>query len=167
MYFLWGMTWIFKYASKGYEHKWNMCLRERQKGRGERQETVRFEVLKATSMKTAIFWDLARSPVDTDQRFRGTYCLHHEGDEPPLKRRPISTGLHGVTSRKAAIFTHTFCDIMMYLDGFGTLDTGSSDRDGCLPTCGLPIRVQNASSSQRDATKHTDLPPRLTTVPRH
>jgi hypothetical protein len=39
-----------------------------------------FQVLKATSIKAAVFWDVAPcSVVDTSRRFRGTYCLHHEG----------------------------------------------------------------------------------------
>jgi hypothetical protein len=30
------------------------------------------------SMKMAVFWDVAPcSPVETDRRFRGAYCLHH------------------------------------------------------------------------------------------
>jgi hypothetical protein len=42
---------------------------------------VRFQVLMATSMKTAVFWVVAPcSLVDIDQSFRGAYCLHHEGD---------------------------------------------------------------------------------------
>jgi hypothetical protein len=29
-----------------------------------------------------VFWDFAPSRlVETDRRFRGTYCLHHQGDE--------------------------------------------------------------------------------------
>jgi hypothetical protein len=42
---------------------------------------VRFQALMATNMRTAVFWDVAPcSLVDTDQRFRGAYCLHHQGD---------------------------------------------------------------------------------------
>jgi hypothetical protein len=38
---------------------------------------VRFQVLTATSMKMAVFWDFAPcSLLDTDRSFRGTYCLH-------------------------------------------------------------------------------------------
>jgi hypothetical protein len=41
---------------------------------------LRSEVLTATSMKMAVFWDVAPcSLVDTDRRFRGAYCLHHQG----------------------------------------------------------------------------------------
>jgi hypothetical protein len=43
------------------------------------QPLVKFEVLTATSMKTAVFWDVAPgSLVDIDWRFRGVYCLHHQ-----------------------------------------------------------------------------------------
>jgi hypothetical protein len=36
-------------------------------------ESVRFEVLTASSMKTTVFWVVY-------QHFRGAYCLHHQGD---------------------------------------------------------------------------------------
>jgi hypothetical protein len=43
---------------------------------------VRFQVLTAASMKMTVFWDVAPcSLVDVYRRFRGTYCLHHQGDE--------------------------------------------------------------------------------------
>jgi hypothetical protein len=33
-------------------------------------------------MKMTVFWDVASCRlVDTDQRSRGAYCLHHQGDE--------------------------------------------------------------------------------------
>jgi hypothetical protein len=42
----------------------------------------RFQVLTATSMKMTSFWDTAPcSLVDVDRRFRGAYCLHHQGDK--------------------------------------------------------------------------------------
>jgi hypothetical protein len=56
---------------------------------------VRFQVLKATSIKMAVFWDVAPcSLIDNGRRFRGTYCLH---------RRSVSTRLHEAT-QKTAIF---------------------------------------------------------------
>jgi hypothetical protein len=43
--------------------------------------TATFEVLTATSMKTAVFWVAATcSLVEVYHRFRGTCCLHHQGD---------------------------------------------------------------------------------------
>jgi hypothetical protein len=40
-----------------------------------------FQVLTAVSMKMTVFWDAAPcSLVEIDRRFRGTYCLHHRGD---------------------------------------------------------------------------------------
>jgi hypothetical protein len=43
---------------------------------------MRFQVLTATNMKMAVFWDVAPCGlVDFDRRFRSTYCLHHE-DHP-------------------------------------------------------------------------------------
>jgi hypothetical protein len=42
---------------------------------------VRFEVLKAVRTKMAVFWVAAPcSLVEVYQRFRGTCCLHHQGD---------------------------------------------------------------------------------------
>jgi hypothetical protein len=39
---------------------------------------VRFQVLKAASMMTAV-WDIALfSLVEVNRRFRGAYCLHHQ-----------------------------------------------------------------------------------------
>jgi hypothetical protein len=36
-------------------------------------------------MKIRAFWYVAPcSLVGVDQRFRGAYCLHHQGDEPWL-----------------------------------------------------------------------------------
>jgi hypothetical protein len=38
---------------------------------------VRFDILMATCMKMAVFWDVAAcSLVDTDQCFREAYCIH-------------------------------------------------------------------------------------------
>jgi hypothetical protein len=42
---------------------------------------VRFQVLTAESMNVTPFWDIAPcSLVESDPRFRGTYCLRHQGD---------------------------------------------------------------------------------------
>jgi hypothetical protein len=43
---------------------------------------VRFQVLTETSIKIAVFWDVAQcSLVVIYQSFRGTYFLHHQGDK--------------------------------------------------------------------------------------
>jgi hypothetical protein len=43
---------------------------------------ARFQVLTAASMKFRVSFDvLPCSQVDVDQRFRGVYCLHHQGGE--------------------------------------------------------------------------------------
>jgi hypothetical protein len=55
---------------------------------------MRFEILTVTSMKMAVFWDVAPcSLIDIDRRFRGAYCHHHQG-----------LILHGATSQKTVIF---------------------------------------------------------------
>jgi hypothetical protein len=41
---------------------------------------VRFQVLTAASMMFRIvFWDVLPCKVIVDRRFRGAYCLHHQG----------------------------------------------------------------------------------------
>jgi uncharacterized membrane protein (DUF485 family) len=43
---------------------------------------VGFQVLTAANMKFRVFWDVALcSHVEVDRRFKGAYCLHHQGDE--------------------------------------------------------------------------------------
>jgi hypothetical protein len=42
---------------------------------------LRFQVLTAASMKMRAFWDIAPCSLVIDRRFRGAYCLQHEGDE--------------------------------------------------------------------------------------
>jgi hypothetical protein len=42
---------------------------------------VRFQVLTAASMKFRfVFWDVLQCKIIVDQRFRGTCCVHHQGD---------------------------------------------------------------------------------------
>jgi hypothetical protein len=49
-------------------------------------------------MKTTAFWDVAPwNLVEVDRRFRGVYCLHHQGDG-------LIQRLHGPAYQKAAIF---------------------------------------------------------------
>jgi hypothetical protein len=51
-----------------------------------------------------MFWDVAPGNLaKIDQRFRGTYYLHYDGDSP-LKRRSIYTSQPGATPPKAVIF---------------------------------------------------------------
>jgi hypothetical protein len=43
---------------------------------------VRFQVFTVAYMKMTAFWDIApRSFVEIYWRFKGAYCLHHQGDE--------------------------------------------------------------------------------------
>jgi hypothetical protein len=51
-------------------------------GKISKDRYVRFLVLTAASMKFRLFWDVAPcSHVEVDRRFRGAYCLHHQGDD--------------------------------------------------------------------------------------
>jgi hypothetical protein len=41
---------------------------------------VRFQVLTAASMMfRVVFWDILPCKIIVDRRFRGAYCLHHQG----------------------------------------------------------------------------------------
>jgi hypothetical protein len=54
---------------------------------------------------TALFWVSAPCRLAwVSQRFRGLYCLHHQGDEKSLQTH---TRLHGTTTQKTAIFILT------------------------------------------------------------
>jgi len=60
-------------------------------------------------MKIRAFWDVAPCSLGVDRRFRGAYCLHHQGVDrwrqyAPLKRRSTSTRLHGATSQMTTLF---------------------------------------------------------------
>jgi hypothetical protein len=55
-------------------------------------EVPMFYVLTAASMM--IFWDMAPcSLVELDQRFRGAYCLHYQGDDGG-STRPSETSVY-------------------------------------------------------------------------
>jgi hypothetical protein len=46
------------------------------------KKPVRFQVLAAESMEfRLVFWDVLPCKIIVDRRFRGMYCLHHQGDE--------------------------------------------------------------------------------------
>jgi hypothetical protein len=59
--------------------------------------SMRFQVLTATNMRMAVFWDVAPcSLVEVDRRFRGTYCLHHQAvttSDMLINSRWLSSGL--------------------------------------------------------------------------
>jgi hypothetical protein len=40
---------------------------------------VRFQVLTEVSIKIRAFWDVGRCSLAVDRRFRGAYCLRHQG----------------------------------------------------------------------------------------
>jgi hypothetical protein len=48
---------------------------------------MRFQFLTAVSLKMAVFWDVAPcSLVEVYRRFRGAYCLHHQGGDGKSKQ---------------------------------------------------------------------------------
>jgi hypothetical protein len=62
----------------------------------------------AASVKTKAFWERApRGLAEVDRRFRGTYCLHNEGDLP--------TRLHGDVFQKTVIFITIIDSRLSYL----------------------------------------------------
>jgi hypothetical protein len=49
--------------------------------RRQKSQTLKVEVITAVSMKMTVSWDVAPcSILEVDRRFRGAYCLHHQGD---------------------------------------------------------------------------------------
>jgi hypothetical protein len=66
--------------------------------------TSRFQVFTAASMKMTAFGDIAPcSLVEADRRFRGAYCLHRQGGW--WRQYAPSTRPHDAISQKAVIFT--------------------------------------------------------------
>jgi hypothetical protein len=52
-----------------------------------------------------VFWDVLPYKMIVDRRFRGAYCLHHQGgwrQYAPVKRR-YTIILHGSTSQKTIL----------------------------------------------------------------
>jgi hypothetical protein len=72
---------------------------------------VRFQVLKASSMKMVVFWDVTPcSLVDVNRRFRGAYCLQHpdDGDSKFMRAMIITLIMEvGSTSETSVNFYHT------------------------------------------------------------
>jgi hypothetical protein len=53
---------------------------------------VRFQVVTATSVKMTVFWDVAPcGPVEINERVRGAYCLHHQGNDQALMMEAVRT----------------------------------------------------------------------------
>jgi hypothetical protein len=53
---------------------------------------VRFQVLAAANIQMTVFWDIASCGViEVDRRFRGVYCLHHQGysDDGGISQKAI------------------------------------------------------------------------------
>jgi hypothetical protein len=77
---------------------------------------VRFQVLTGTRMKMTVFYDVMPwSLVETDQHFRGAYCLHHQGDDVGGNKHlwnvsqflPDYTGLHPERQSSSYIKTNS------------------------------------------------------------
>jgi hypothetical protein len=70
---------------------------------------VRLQVLTAASIKIRVFWNVMPcSLIGVDRRFRGAYCLHHQGNGwrqyAPLKCWSTPMRLHRATSQKTLNF---------------------------------------------------------------
>jgi hypothetical protein len=66
---------------------------------------VRFQVLTVASMKTRAFLDIAPCSFGVDWRFRGVYCLHHQGDDDGGSITP--TRLHCCNPRRLSCLNCT------------------------------------------------------------
>jgi hypothetical protein len=54
----------------------------------------RFQVLMVARMKMTAFWVIVLcSPTELDRRFRGSYCLHHQGSDSSDDERQNSETL--------------------------------------------------------------------------
>jgi hypothetical protein len=76
---------------------------------------VRFRVLTAASMKMRAFWYIAPCSLGVDRRFRGAYCLHHQGDEWPQRTAFITTlMMKAVRTSETSVYSNdtTWCDIL-------------------------------------------------------
>jgi hypothetical protein len=61
---------------------------------------MRFQVLTAVSMNMTVFWDVAPcSLVEIDRRFRGAYCLYHQGRVEAVSTSETSVNLYKATRR--------------------------------------------------------------------
>jgi hypothetical protein len=89
------------------------------------------------SLKMTVFWYVALcSLVEIDRRFRGTYCLHHQGpdDGTPLKRRSRPLTRH--PSFKLCLNHKVILCTQWLVDGLtrGPIDTGlGGDKPGTCP----------------------------------
>jgi hypothetical protein len=73
------------------------------------ERNVRFQVLTAANMMFRIvFWDVLPCKIIVDRRFRGTYCLHHQG----WRKKWISIAK---TSTYHTIFTITWFLVWKYI----------------------------------------------------
>jgi hypothetical protein len=74
---------------------------------------VGFEVLTAVSMKKDVFWVVALcSLVEVYQRFRGSCCLHHQGNSGHSCKN-IRLGLTSL--KKQAVFVGVTPDYHTYI----------------------------------------------------
>jgi hypothetical protein len=91
-------------------------------------EYVRFDVFTAVAMKNADFWNMTPCNSCKNQRFGGTFRLHHHRDRNRRARNNVSSNYqlknavkfwqepHGVTSQKTA-----FCKLIIHIFLFRTL----------------------------------------------
>jgi hypothetical protein len=93
--------------------------------------TVKFQVLNAVNLKVAALWVVAPCClVGVYCNFRGTDCLHHQGDNEAPKMETVSTSETSVN-----FYQTTKCDNPEGSNPFGFLFLTSS-------TCGTPNLIQ-------------------------
>jgi hypothetical protein len=73
-------------------------------GEGKSGDTYLCEISGSHSFEYEfrVFWDVVPcSHVEVDRRFRGAYCLHHQGDSSMEAVRTFETSVHfNVTARR-------------------------------------------------------------------
>jgi hypothetical protein len=149
--------WLFIFIKKTFTRFWYRIQRSRGIGfaavyevadgwlsHGRRRDrTDRSSFQTVCNLNTTVFWNVAPcSLVEIYRRFRGDYWVHRHPSpwwwrqQALLKRRSISTRLHGATSQKTVIFmlaslrtwNLTFCNLPTTVWG------SSSGVQGQVPT---------------------------------
>jgi hypothetical protein len=129
-------------------------------------DSVRFQVLTAASMKFIfVFWDVLPCKIIVDRLFRGTCCLHHQGDRLIMEAAHASETsvynyFHGSTSQKTNLNSwlvhQTFWQSYhkRHLGKVGGMDKGVRT---------LPISIWNNSRDILHTVKSYDMGPSLFT----
>jgi hypothetical protein len=78
---------------------------------------LRYQVLRAASMKIITFCDIAPRSLGVNRRFRGACCLHNQGDDRMMETvRTAETSVYYETTRRYIL---EGCNLESYWFSFG------------------------------------------------